>query len=219
MPPPGRFTVLVADFLEDASVESPVLNDIATLVLCGARDEEELAGYLPGADAIMLYHDIPRLGEVSFARASRCKCVVRAGVGYNNIDLEAAGRHGVVVCNVPDYGTEEVADHAIMFLLALARRLMPCHQAVRSGPGTTKRRSERPACGARRWAWWAAAGSARQPHCKPRLWDWTWCSMTHISARAWTRHSASSASTRLTNCSSKAISSACTATLTQQLIT
>ena len=133
MPPPGRFTVLVADFLEEASVESPVLNDIATLVLCGARDEEELAGYLPGADAIMLFHDIPHLGEVSFARASRCKCVVRAGVGYNNIDLEAAGRHGVVVCNVPDYGTEEVADHAIMFLLALARRLVPCHQAVRSG--------------------------------------------------------------------------------------
>jgi phosphoglycerate dehydrogenase-like enzyme len=37
------------------------------------------------------------------------------------------------VCNVPDYGTEEVADHAIMFLLALVRRLIPCHQAIRSG--------------------------------------------------------------------------------------
>jgi phosphoglycerate dehydrogenase-like enzyme len=37
------------------------------------------------------------------------------------------------VCNVPDYGTEEVADHAIMFLLALARKLVPCHQAIRSG--------------------------------------------------------------------------------------
>ena len=52
---------------------------------------------------------------------------------HNNVDLAAASRHGVVVCNVPDYGTEEVADHAIMFLLALVRRLMPCHQAIRSG--------------------------------------------------------------------------------------
>ena len=85
------------------------------------------------ADAIMLFHDIPHLGEASFSRAGKCKCVVRAGVGYNNVDLAAAGRHGVIVCNVPDYGTEEVADHAILFLLALARRLVPCHQAIRSG--------------------------------------------------------------------------------------
>ena len=81
----------------------------------------------------MLFHDLPNLGEASFARAPRCSCVVRAGVGYNNVDLAAATRHGVVVCNVPDYGTEEVADHAIMFLLALVRRLVPCHQAIRAG--------------------------------------------------------------------------------------
>jgi phosphoglycerate dehydrogenase-like enzyme len=128
-----RFTVLVADFLDESSVESPVLEDIATLLLCRAKDEKELAGQLPEADAIILYHDIPRLGEASFSGAPRCKGVVRAGVGYNNVDLEAASRHGVVVCNVPDYGTEEVADHAIMLLLALARRLVPCHQAIRSG--------------------------------------------------------------------------------------
>ena len=133
MPGPGRFTVVVADFLDETSVESPVLSEIADLVLCRAMREEELAEHLPGADAIMLFHDIPHLGEASLARAPRCKCVVRAGVGYNNIDLDAATRHGVIVCNVPDYGTEEVADHAIMFLLALARRLVPCHEAIKAG--------------------------------------------------------------------------------------
>ena len=133
MPGPGRFKVVVADFLDETSVESPVLGEIADLVLCRAMREEELAEHLPAADAIMLFHDIPHLGEASLARARRCKCVVRAGVGYNNIDLDAATRHGVIVCNVPDYGTEEVADHAIMFLLALARRLVPCHEAIRAG--------------------------------------------------------------------------------------
>lgn len=133
MPGQERFTVLVADFLDESSVESPVLNDIAILVLCKATAEEDLADQLPHADAIMLFHDIPHLGEASFSRASRCKCVVRAGVGYNNVDLTAASRHGVIVCNVPDYGTEEVADHSILFLLALARRLVPCHEAIRSG--------------------------------------------------------------------------------------
>jgi phosphoglycerate dehydrogenase-like enzyme len=49
------------------------------------------------------------------------------------VDLAAASRHAVVVCNVPDYGTEEVADHAIMFLLALTRRLVPCHDDIRNG--------------------------------------------------------------------------------------
>ena len=81
----------------------------------------------------MVFHDLSILGEASFARAPRCRGVVRAGVGYNNIDVEAATRHGVVVCNVPDYGTEEVADHAIMFLLALVRRLVPSHEAIRAG--------------------------------------------------------------------------------------
>jgi len=98
-----------------------------------ATDETELSDYLSQADAMMCFHAISVLGESSFARAPRCRCVVRAGVGYNNVDVEAATRHGVIVCNVPDYGTEEVADHAIMFLLALVRRLVISHQSIRGG--------------------------------------------------------------------------------------
>jgi C-terminal binding protein len=126
-------TVVVADFLEDDGVEAPILRDLARVVLARAHDEAELIPHLAEADAILLFHNISRIGEDGFAHAPRCRCVVRAGVGYNNVDLEAARRHGVIVCNVPDYGTEEVADHAIMFLLAIARRLIPCHTAIRSG--------------------------------------------------------------------------------------
>jgi D-3-phosphoglycerate dehydrogenase len=128
-----RFTVLIADFLDETSIESAILGDIAQLTMARAMDESELSDFLPGADALLIYHAIARIGEFSFARASRCRCVVRAGVGYDNVDVDAATRHGVIVCNVPDYGTEEVADHAIMFLLALARRLVSSHQAIRGG--------------------------------------------------------------------------------------
>jgi C-terminal binding protein len=128
-----RFLVLIADFLDETSIESGVLVDLADLIMARARDESELSKYLPDADAIMVFHDLSILGEPSFARAPRCRGVVRAGVGYNNIDVNAATRHGVVVCNVPDYGTEEVADHASMFLLALSRRLVDSHQAIRAG--------------------------------------------------------------------------------------
>ncbi len=128
-----RFTVLIADFLDETSIESAVLVGLADLIMARARDETELSKYLPDTDAIMVFHDLSILGEPSFALAPRCRGVVRAGVGYNNIDVNAATRHGVVVCNVPDYGTEEVADHAIMFLLALSRRLFDSHQAIRAG--------------------------------------------------------------------------------------
>ena len=85
-----RFTVLIADFLDETSIESVILDDIARIVMAKAKDEAELANYLPEADAILLFHDISILGERSFTRAPRCRCVVRAGVGYNNIDLAAA---------------------------------------------------------------------------------------------------------------------------------
>lgn len=130
---PAPFTVVVADFLKEAGVESPILHDTARVVVARAIDEASLLPFAADADALLLFHDIERIGEATFAGSPRCKCVVRAGVGYNNVDLAAADRHGVVVCNVPDYGTEEVADHAIMFLLAVARRLMPCHDAIRAG--------------------------------------------------------------------------------------
>ncbi len=128
-----RFNVLVADFLDETLIEAPILDDLATLTLGRAMDESELASMLPLADAVILFHDVPRFGEASFKLAERCRCLVRAGVGFNNVDLDSATRHGVQVCNVPDYGTEEVADHAVMFLLALARRLLPCHDAIRGG--------------------------------------------------------------------------------------
>jgi C-terminal binding protein len=130
---PGPYSVLVADFLQEATIEAPILQDVARITLAGATDEEGLAVDLPEADAILLFHEIPMVTDATFARASRCKGIVRAGVGYNNIDRAAAARRGVVVCNVPDYGTEEVADHAILLLLALARKLIASHDAIRAG--------------------------------------------------------------------------------------
>jgi C-terminal binding protein len=128
-----KFHVVITDFLEEADVEATVLRDVARITLARATDEEGLAPFVADADAMILFHEITLLGEATFARAPSCKVAVRAGVGYNNVDRAAAARHGVTVCNVPDYGTEEVADHAIMLLLALARRLRPCDSDIRAG--------------------------------------------------------------------------------------
>jgi phosphoglycerate dehydrogenase-like enzyme len=125
--------VVITDYLEEASVEIPVLADIAEVDLARARSEAELATHLEQAQVLIVYHDIPMLTDETFSRADQCRGVVRAGVGFNNIDREAAGRRGIVVCNVPDYGTEEVADHTIMLLLATVRGLVACDSAMRRG--------------------------------------------------------------------------------------
>ena len=130
---PDRFRVLIADFLDETEVEAPILADIADVVLARGWSEADLLGHVGAADAMILYHDIPRVGPATFDRAGKMLGLVRAGVGYNNVDLIAATERGIVVCNVPDYGTEEVADHAIALLLAVARQLRQGDEAIRQG--------------------------------------------------------------------------------------
>jgi D-3-phosphoglycerate dehydrogenase/C-terminal binding protein len=64
----------------------------------------------------------------------RVRALVRSGVGFDAIDLAAWGRQGVAVFNVPDYGTSEVADHAIALMLALTRGTATYHDALRTDP-------------------------------------------------------------------------------------
>ncbi len=124
--------VVVTDHLAEAGLEKPILESVADVRLLQTGDETEVARRGSDGDVLLVYHDI-RLSEATIAALPKVKAVIRCGVGFDNVDLEAAGRRGIVVCNVPDYGTEEVADHALMLLLALARRLMPADQAIRAG--------------------------------------------------------------------------------------
>jgi D-3-phosphoglycerate dehydrogenase/C-terminal binding protein len=61
----------------------------------------------------------------------RCRIVVREGVGYDTLDLAGWGARGIPACNVPDYGTTEVADHALALLLSLARGTATYQEAIR----------------------------------------------------------------------------------------
>lgn len=59
--------------------------------------------------------------------------VVRYGIGYDNVDLDAARAQGIRVCNVPDYGADTVADHAVAVTLALIRKLELFSRAITAG--------------------------------------------------------------------------------------
>jgi D-3-phosphoglycerate dehydrogenase len=127
-----RYHAMVTDCLAEVGPERKILEDVADLTLLKTDDEADVARRGAEADVLLVYHTI-KITERTIATLSKCRGIVRCGVGYDNVDLEAAGKRGIVVCNVPDYGTEEVADHALMMLLAIARRFVPCDRALRAG--------------------------------------------------------------------------------------
>jgi phosphoglycerate dehydrogenase-like enzyme len=127
-----RPVVVITDHLAEAGVERTVLDPVAEVQLLATDDEADLVSAGTAADVLLVFHTM-RLTDCSLAHFSRCRGIVRCGVGYDNVDLQAAGRRGMVVCNVPDYGTEEVADHSLLLLLAIARRLLPTANAIRAG--------------------------------------------------------------------------------------
>lgn len=67
------------------------------------------------------------------AALPRLRVIVRYGVGVDNVDLDAATEHGVMVCNVPDYCIDEVANHTMAMLLGLNRRIIDQYLGLRSG--------------------------------------------------------------------------------------
>ena len=66
------------------------------------------------------------------AEMENCKIVSQAGVGFNHIDLEACAGRGIPVCNTPDYGTTEVADHAVTMAMALLRGIVAYDAKLRA---------------------------------------------------------------------------------------
>ncbi|MDR0576311.1 MAG: C-terminal binding protein [Candidatus Accumulibacter sp.] len=119
----------------DHRAESGLLEPLGAEVrfLRWGGDRARLLEMLTGLDVVMV-RDIPVMDAEAIGRLREGGGIVRYGIGVDNIDLEAAKRHGVKVANVPDYGADiEVADHAAALTLALVRRVVRRDAQVRAG--------------------------------------------------------------------------------------
>ncbi|MBD7995967.1 C-terminal binding protein [Arthrobacter sp. Sa2CUA1] len=103
----------------------------AELTLAQCHTEDEVIAAAQDADGIVVQY--APITERVLAALPRLKAVGRYGVGVDTVDVDAATRHGVAVCNVPDYGTEDVSDHALALALSLARGIAQLDRNLRSG--------------------------------------------------------------------------------------
>ncbi|MEQ9814558.1 MAG: C-terminal binding protein [Azospirillaceae bacterium] len=95
------------------------------------RTEAEVIAGLTGARAVLV--QFAPFGAAAVAALAQPSVIVRYGVGYDNVDVAAARAAGHRVCYVPDYCSEEVADHTVAALLSLLRRLPALDAHVRAG--------------------------------------------------------------------------------------
>ena len=101
------------------------------LVRASCRTEDDVLAAAAEADGLIVQY--APITERVLKNLPRLKAVSRYGVGVDTIDVQAATEHGVVVSNVPDYGVEDVSDHAIALALTLARGIPDLDRGVRSG--------------------------------------------------------------------------------------
>ena len=129
----NNWKTLITDYVwASIEPERQVLADIgAELIAAETGDAAELQTLVPMMDGILTCWNPVR--EPVIAAAKKCQVIARYGIGLDNIDVEAATAHGIVVTNVPAYCIDEVSDHAMGLLLACARKISRFDQAVRSG--------------------------------------------------------------------------------------
>lgn len=113
-PEPGAFTKVEALCKEKGVLFEPLFNHSTDEYIAQAQD----------ADACLL--TISTMDGYALSRMPKLRMAVRLGIGVDSLNLTDFTAHGVYACNVPDYGVEEVAVHALALLLACERKI-PCY--------------------------------------------------------------------------------------------
>src|SRR3984957_18026351 len=114
----------------DLSIERELLAGTG-FELVPVKVQGEMIDEIADAAAVMT-NEVP-ITEAMAAKLRNCKVITRMGVGFDVIDVPGCRKHGIEVCYVPDYGTEDVANHAIALLFAIHRHLLPYRRSVEQG--------------------------------------------------------------------------------------
>ena len=125
--------------------------------------EDELAAAVGEYDALIVRSGAKVTAKV-LENPGKLKAIARAGVGVDNIDLDAATAKGILVLNTAEASTLSTAEHALALMMSLARKIPAAHaslQVRRSSSGRSAASTRARSSPARRWAssGWAASGA------------------------------------------------------------
>lgn len=125
--------VLVTDYAwPDLEIEKTILTAAGIeLVDATTQDTSSLVPLVADVDGILTcWASVPK----SVIEATRqCQIIARMGIGLDNIDIQSCTDHKIIVTNVPDYCSHEVAEHTLALLMAMARNITFFHQQTKSG--------------------------------------------------------------------------------------
>ncbi len=141
-----QFKVVRVDKMKD---RFPVLEEAeelakvnAEIVIADCATESEIIEAAKDADAIIT--GAAQITRRVMEASPKCKVIVRYGIGYDTIDVEAATDNGILVVNLPGFCTEEVANHALALLLACAKKLTSMNNLVKQGRWVEAKKNQAP---------------------------------------------------------------------------
>ncbi|MDM8520785.1 hydroxyacid dehydrogenase [Anaerolineales bacterium HSG6] len=126
------YKILITDNLSPQSLVILEEADDAIFDVVTGLTPETLAERIPEYDALIVRSSVTVTEEV-FAAASKLKAVGRAGVGVDNIDIDAASKRGVIVMNTPGANSIATAEHTLALMLALCRHLPQAYTTLQAG--------------------------------------------------------------------------------------
>ena len=127
-----KIKVLVCDSISEAGL-APLKKDARfTFVQKGKLDSEEINALIGDFDAVLLRSGT-KIKRENLKKTEKLKIIARAGVGIDNIDIEAASEKGILIINAPSGNTIAACEHTIALIMCLARKIPQANQSTKSG--------------------------------------------------------------------------------------
>lgn len=125
--------IIITDYINNPSIEKNILKDFEIICLNEIK-EEKFDQIIFEAYALLVWH--AKITEKTISKLKNCKAIVRYGVGYDDIDINACKKYGIPFANTPDYGTDEVSDTTIGFILNITRGINQYNYISKKIPNT-----------------------------------------------------------------------------------
>lgn len=129
-----NIVILDAYSVNPGDIDWESIRAFGNLAVYDHTPPEQIGERICDADAV--FTNRARLGEEEFSKAPRLRFLCLFATGYDKIDLAAARRHSIAVCNVPGYSTDAVAQHTIALLLEITNRTRVLDAELRKGRWT-----------------------------------------------------------------------------------